>query len=298
MRLIKILLIGCVALAPWPTAAGTPYEVKVKCPIGGKTFTHISTGSYSTWGARPDGKPYGSWEFPMPLPVCPDNGLVVYREFAPADVAKLEPLVASAEYQALRESHTPYYRAHWLMKRTGEDAGDVAWTLLQASWQADGKRELKGRYQREFVEAVGAMGPGAKDLASLSLRARSINALRELGQFDLALARLDALDASWLDAPPGSTVGEVDEEDAENRQGWKNYLAELRMLVTRRDAAAEPLDVIPEQVAISYCAEGSQLLNEFGRRWCNTEERKAKVAELQKERAKWEAESKRLAPPQ
>jgi hypothetical protein len=69
------------------------------CPIGGKAFTFNTTSSHSSWGARPDGKPYGSWAFPLALPECPDNGLVLFKDYTPEEVAKLEPIVASEAYQ-------------------------------------------------------------------------------------------------------------------------------------------------------------------------------------------------------
>src|SRR5688572_24390460 len=96
------LWFSLTALAlPWlPASAGFPVPQTVKCPIGGKSFNHTTTGSYSIWGYRPDGKPYGSWEFPMELPQCPGNGLVVFDEFSGDEADRLKTLVESPEYKA------------------------------------------------------------------------------------------------------------------------------------------------------------------------------------------------------
>ena len=247
-----LLLTGMMGLGLLSPAAyaGTPYPIKMTCPVGGERFTHVATGSYSTWGARPDGKPYGSWTFPSPLPQCPKNGLVLFKEFTAPEVAKLRPLIASPEYRAMVQRDTPYYRASWLARTVAP--AEATWLLLQAAWEADDKIELRRRYLAEFAEAAAAQPRAADDeMAWLVLQARAVNARRELGQFEEAKKQLEALSSALAHRPAAKT--EDGEEDAERREGLASYLKDLETLVARRDASAEPLDVIPRREAAGKC---------------------------------------------
>jgi len=69
MKWMPLAVVLAALAGGTPAQAGMPYPEKMKCAVGGESFTHIGTMSYSTWGSRPDGKPYGSWRFPIELPV-------------------------------------------------------------------------------------------------------------------------------------------------------------------------------------------------------------------------------------
>jgi hypothetical protein len=59
--------LGSVALifSAAPAAhAGMPYTRSMTCAVGDEKFNFTTTGSYTVFGRRPDGKPYGSWHFP------------------------------------------------------------------------------------------------------------------------------------------------------------------------------------------------------------------------------------------
>lgn len=247
------------ALAAGEAQAGFPVTVKETCAVGGERFTHVTTGSYSTFGARPDGKPYGSWEFPLALAECPGNGLVMYRDFTADEKKRLKALLGSAEYKALRGSETSYYRAAWLERALVPDSADAPWILLQASWQADADPALKARYQREFAEAAAATAKPASgdDLDWLALQARAANARRELGEFDQALALLESLPTASLDVvvPEPTEANREAVDAAQNRRGWLEYLKGLEAVISRRDASAEPLDMVPPQVVADRCLD-------------------------------------------
>jgi hypothetical protein len=248
-----------VVLPAVPAPAGTPTTQRMTCPIGGGAFNFATTASYSTWGARPDGRPFGSWHFPLDLPECPDNGLVVYDQFNEADLARLRPLVASAEYQALRRSgDTPYYRAYWLMQRMGAPATDALWMLVQASWQTDGAPALRRRYLEELVERSPSLGE-PRDLTTVAVRARVINALRELGRFDEAAAMLAATPVETI-APDSSTV--------RSTADWRGHYRRLGIVIARGDASVEPLDMIPRREAEQRCAAEADRLDEAHRAIC------------------------------
>lgn len=240
-----------------PAEAGIPVEERMRCPIGNRSFTFTTTASYSTWGARPDGKPFGSWTFPLALPECPDNGLVVYDRFGPDDVRRITPLVASSDYQALRRSgDTSYYRAYWLMRRMDAPVANQLWMLVQAGWQAENGSPLRRRYLEELVARGPELGE-ARDEIGLAMRARVINALRELGRFDEALAMIRA------------TPLEIarDSEDVRARDDWRGHYAALERIVARSDSSVEPIDQIGRREAMRRCAE-TDALSETDRALC------------------------------
>jgi hypothetical protein len=259
MNLRAILSLSfAAALVPVAAEAGIPVTQRMTCPIGGGRFDFTTTGSYSTWGARPDGKPFGSWHFPLDLPECPANGLVVYREFSEAELERLRPLVASPEYQALRQSgDTPYYRAYWLMRRMDAPAPDTLWTLVQASWQAEPDPALRRRYLEELVAEAPRLGE-PDNVTVLAVRSRVINALRELGRFEEAEAMLRATPVESV-APDSATV--------RSTADWRGHYRTLAGLIERRDSSIEPIAMIPWREGRRRC-EQPDGLDEIQRATC------------------------------
>jgi len=253
MRVCLALLFGLLVAAPGAAQAGMPVTVKEKCAVGGESFDYTTTASYSTFGARPDGKPYGSWTFPLALPVCPTNGLVMYREFSEDEIARLPDLLASPEFVALRPAETPYYRAAWLAKALDPKAADRPWLLLDASWEADTDPVRKARYQAEFIAAATSAPAEPASLEWLALQARAINAQRELSRFDEAAAALKALPRDALTATSAAGDPAVAEQDDRQRAAWRQIIADLERTIARRDPSSEPLDMIPKNVAAAIC---------------------------------------------
>jgi hypothetical protein len=284
-NLIVAALLAAAAAAVSPALAGMPVTQKMTCPIGGKSFDFVTTASYSTFGERPDGKPYGSWTFPMALPECPDNGLVLYKEYDPEEVTKLEPLIASDAYQALRKAgDTQYYRAYWLMKEMGLGPERYLWALLQASWEADSKPALRARYLAELAEASGAVEARPADLNWIGMEGRAINALRELGRFDEALARLDKVPMTALAAAAGGGT----DKQAASRKGWSEYFRSLRTVIERKDSSSEPFDMIPRNIALGRCIDEAAKLEAQPRAFCEKES--AAVVVLRGRRAAFQKE--------
>src|SRR4051812_36684612 len=80
LGIVALAMAGAlVGLAPERAAALTMFDLEVTCPIDGKAFTTKAVAIYRQTGMRLDTKPLGSLLAPMPLPVCPDNGFVVYK---------------------------------------------------------------------------------------------------------------------------------------------------------------------------------------------------------------------------
>jgi hypothetical protein len=255
------------------------------CPIGGASFTYAPEASRPAFGTRPDGKPYGTGAFPGPLPECPDNGLVLYKDYSAAEVAKLEPIVAAADYQALRASDTQYYRAYSLMKALGESPEDYLWALLQASWEAVGKPDLRARYLAELADESGKVPAAPADINWIGMEGRAINALRELGRFDEALARLDKVPLTGLDVQvPAGPVTEPAVLAARQKRIWLAFFKAVRPVIERKDAQMEPFDLIPRTVAVQRCVEGGDSLAGDARAFCDRESAAVAAARAEKAR--------------
>jgi hypothetical protein len=264
----SVMLLGQGA----PLNAGMPVPVEITCPVGGKKFTFIDTMSSSRWGSRPDGKPYGSWTFPMPVPACPDNGLVMYRQFTEAEIKQLKGLLKTPDFQKVR-NETTYYRIAWFMRALHDkDEATVLWMINQASWQADGDPEIKARYQREFAEGMAALPKEPDSLDWIALQGRAANAWRELGDFERAKQVIASVSTNNLDVPiPAEVVsgttpsglgkaisnyGEI--MAAKSKRGWLSYFTDLKKLIERQDSSPEPIDMIPIREAASKCMDMKQ----------------------------------------
>ena len=274
---MRILLIASLLAAlagpagarvpPWNEAA--PVTRVETCPLGGGRFRHATTRFYRTDGERPDGKPFGSWTFPLALPECPGNGLLVYRHFGRSELPRLGRLVASPAYRALRKKHTPHYRAYWLMKAMKESPNLYVWSLIRATWEAQANPRLRKAYLTELA-GISAGPPDLEPLGWVALEARSINALRELGRFDEALARLEKFPVASLDIPipvrDGRNATRI--ADARSSRVWFAWFGALRAVIERRDASIEPLDLLPRSVALARCLDRVDRLDEAGRTFC------------------------------
>ena len=255
MRCAALALV--IAAMAAPANAGFPVETEVTCPVGGETFTYVTTGSYSTFGQRPDGKPFGSWTFPLALPECPSNALVVYREFKPDEIVLLTALVQSPEYQALKDE-TPYFRASWLAARMDRaDPLTSTFLLLSATWESDGVPETKSRYQRAFADAASAKPVDSAKRDTLFLRFRLANAYRELGDFAAANSALDSLPLDALDVtvPTGDDVPYEIESDARSRRFLFDAIPLMRKVIAAGDTSTEPLELMGDDYAASVCAD-------------------------------------------
>lgn len=217
------------------------------CPIGGEKFEGYEMMSNSYFGERPDGKPYSPTPV-RPIPECPKNGFVIFdKALTPAELARLTPLIETAEYRALREAETQYYRAWWLLSRSGRnDAYLEAEFLLTASWESDEEPDRKVRYQTAFVAAASSLVRDSNNSENwFWLNLRAANALRELGRFNEAAARLDSLDRE-----------EILPRDKAPLAGARFWIDGLRGLVQKRNRASEPLALMPPRMVARQCLDG------------------------------------------
>jgi hypothetical protein len=277
MRILLIApLLAALALpveargAEWAEAG--PVASVETCPLGGGRFRFATTRYYMTYGERPDGKPFGSWTFPLALPECPENGLIVYRHFERGELRRLERLVASPAYRALRKKGTPHYRAYWLLMAMKESPNLSVWNLIKATWEAEANPRLRKAYLAELAETVAGV-PDLDHIDWVVLEARSINALRELGRFDEALARLEKFPVASLNIPVPASNGRNATRiiDARSSRVWYTWFGVLKTVIERRDSSIEPLDLLPRSVALGRCLERVDRLDEAGRAFCARE---------------------------
>ncbi|QIO33097.1 hypothetical protein [Bradyrhizobium sp. 1(2017)] len=140
--------------------AMTRSTVEMTCPYDGVKFTFNAQNSGTSFGKQLDGMPVGAIESPWPLASCPTNGFVfVKAKYEDDELERLRPLILSAEFQAIR-SEAPYYRASWIMERTGASHAEVSNLLLQATWEA-GRTELGERIR---ANTPGISAKDARDL--------------------------------------------------------------------------------------------------------------------------------------
>ena len=289
--LVALLAAGAVLLPAAAPAQGTARRT-MTCPIGGESFDYVVPVGAPPLGERPDGKFYGT-PSPPPLPECPSNGLVLYKDYTPAEVEKLTPLVGSDDYQAVRKADTPYYRAYWLMKKMDVPAQIQLLALLQAGWEADGNAELRARYLAEFADASAKVERRPTDLRWIGMEARAVNALRELGKFDEAKARLEGIPLKSLDVkvPEGPPTDKVVGE-ARLRRAWLAFLTAMGPAIERKDASLEPFDLLPRSVALGRCLDGATGLADQQKAFCEKE--KPELDKLREARLRAAEEMKAL----
>ncbi|WP_189412701.1 hypothetical protein [Neogemmobacter tilapiae] len=114
--------------------AGTPVDEEVICPVGKKKFTITGTMSCSGSGTTMSLRRITSCDFVTELPVCPDNGLPVYREFDAAEIKQLKAFLKTDAYQTLL-LQSDYYRAFAIEQQLkGAGTSETYWLLQRGLW--------------------------------------------------------------------------------------------------------------------------------------------------------------------
>ena len=281
MMLLLALLLQVAQPAPVaspshpPPLHGGPQEMT--CPVGGERFPAWQASMYSTYGERPDGKPYSYLPFPFPVPECPGNKLIAFDKFSESEQAALASIIVTVDYRRLIETDTTYYRAYWLANKLGRSKPQALGLLLSAIWQVspgemseaatDENRAQLARYQSTFVSEVRHLSPSVEAKDRIWLEARAANAARQMMQFD---------EAERLRKQAVKSLAGVTE-----KRGWDTYLATLHDVISRNDASVEPLDMIPEQ-QVAFTCINQQPLNAFDRAACAKPKVAARIAELRK----------------
>ena len=168
------------------------YAKEMECPIGGEKFTSLILGTYSTYGRHLDWEPVSYMRFPTPIPVCPENGLVVTeKEYSNDKLEKLKLLVESKEYKELyKQQHATYFLYAKTLELADEKSSDQWWLYLNATWEADncGNKERYKQYAGLTISEAKIklvdLTPGEEDYWVLSIIIA--NMYRRIGSFDKA----------------------------------------------------------------------------------------------------------------
>ena len=262
LRLILLFLLSAT-LAPVAAAQGDENLDKrsFTCPLGGKTFTQEVGYSAFPLITLPDGSWLGDALMDVQIPVCPDNGLVIlpdyaameasdeqrmtYGDYSVAERARLPGLIADPAYLALK-SDNRHAQAYWLATKLGRPASTRFHLLQRSTWAT-----IDPMLRKRRVEQFAADGPALIDAMDESADARRlystyiVNALRELGRFDEALARLDANDSAYPlpDSPPGTEL----------TIRIENFVDPLRTAIAERDDDRFPVDLLDQRIANDIC---------------------------------------------
>jgi hypothetical protein len=261
---ISGLFVLLAAPAPAAESQAEPYvfdQREFACPVGGAKFTQDV--SYSTFSlvTFPDGSYPGDERIDAEIPVCPDNGLVIlpdfaamaapgnnsmiYADYSAAELASLPALIVDPTYAALKPDGR-HIQALWLATRLGRPAFTRFNLLQRATWAA-----VDPALRRRLVARLAEEGPGLIDAADLPDQSRRhyrffiVNALRELGRFDEALALIDAIERQ---GPPVRAP-----VDPDNMYGPDEYAPQMRALIAEKDMERYPVRLMPPKWAASAC---------------------------------------------
>ena len=194
-----VLLLFCVSAK---SAEGVP--VPRICPIDGKKFQYLAPNAPPSRELHLDMKPLDSTA-PWPHPKCPGNGFVLYkRDFTDEELARLRGYVLSSEYRSLSEKHPTRYLEAVLRKRLGESPYAVAWSLVQASWEAYSDPMRYQQYAEEALAIYDAIPLQALPDIRHRILKRMISGelARRLGLFESAKDRfLEMRDSAELANP-------------------------------------------------------------------------------------------------
>lgn len=202
--MLRILLWSALLSIAMRAGAAEGVPVDRICPLDGKRFQYLAPNAPPNREIALDMKPIDDTA-PWPHPKCPDSGFVLYkRDFTGAELDRLREFVLGKEYRALSEQHGTRYLEAMLRKYLGESPYAIAWSLVQASWEAYADPVRYKQYAEEALATYDAI-----PLQSLSdIRHRILKRMmsgelaRRLGQFESARDRfLEMRDSGELAKP-------------------------------------------------------------------------------------------------
>lgn len=187
-----------IAILAWAASAGFPVSKDMTCPVGGEEFTITTTSSCSS-GHGPTTMSLftpSSCDFVTRLPQCPSNGLPLYRDFSPAEVALLDEFVGSEDYRGARV-HSRWLLAdvvaEYLEEMTGQRDPERLYLLLGGfRYESLGTFGDK-TYTRRFEALVQERITDVAEAERPYLQALLAFALVKIGDQDAARATVDSI---------------------------------------------------------------------------------------------------------
>ncbi len=191
---VALLVLVAIPIA----GASTVAEEEFTCPIGGQKFKATIAMSGSQFGQNLDLRPIGAIISPWPVPKCPKNGFVLFKDdaFSSDELKALEPFVMSDRYQAAQKIESDYYLVALLERQLKMPASEIAYSLLRATWEVTADDRYP-RYAQEALDAFDGLLADASSRVDRKMRqnyaAVSGELERRLGKFGKAKARFLAL---------------------------------------------------------------------------------------------------------
>ena len=172
-----------------------------KCPIGNESFESLSLGTHSKFGVYLDWKPVSYMDFPVPLPVCPSNGLVMTKEnYTATELKTLSAIIMANDYKEIFENqNSSYYLYAKINEKLQDEAVDQWWLLLNSTWEAYGCKN-KSKYTKYALETIQEAEKSLDSLNSTDdnywlLHIIISNLNRRIGDFETAKTWLNKLEA-------------------------------------------------------------------------------------------------------
>jgi hypothetical protein len=238
------------------------YDVRqFTCPIGGKVFEQEVGYSAFPLITLPDGSWLGDTEIGVQIPVCPDNGLVLipdlsksaqegsdriaYADYTTAELARLPALIADPAYIALKEDGR-YAQAWWLATQLGRPAEDRFFMLQRSTWATRDPAKRKRLVKRLAEEGPAIIAAfNGKEAVKSYHGIYIVNALREIGRFDEALALLDQLEAKGEPIPG--------QPDPDNIYGPGDADGPMRLAIAQKDDGRFAAELLPAKMVNDIC---------------------------------------------
>ena len=108
-RTIFLIALFC---APATLAIAEENSVEKTCPIDGKVFEYRLPPESTSRGLYLDMKPVEPGKSSWPLPKCPGNGFVLYKDrFSESKIRKFRQFVLSEPYRSMVDGHPTHYLA-------------------------------------------------------------------------------------------------------------------------------------------------------------------------------------------
>lgn len=263
VRLAAMMLLSAILVPP---AAGRDDEAvdqrSFTCPLNDRTFTQDVGYSAFPLITLPDGSWLGDTEIGVQIPVCPDNGLVLipdlskssaeagddrilYADYSAAERTRLPALIADPEYAAL-QADGRYAQAYWLASRLERPAEDRFFMLQRSTWATRDpvlRKKLVARFAAEAPALIDAFG-GAETKRRYH-RIYVVNALRELGRFNEALAMLDSIEKSGPPVPG--------QPDPDSIYGPGEAAGPMRRALIGKDDGRFAAELLPKKMVSQVC---------------------------------------------
>ncbi|MET1413812.1 hypothetical protein ABVF61_16190 [Roseibium sp. HPY-6] len=196
--------------------SGSPVRGEKTCPLGGEKFEIVETMMCTIMGRTMSFRQVTTCEFVTKLPVCPSNGLPLYREFSERELEQLGKFVETEDYKVIRKL-PPWQRAYKLAEVLEHTRSKGAFLiLLQAFWFENEALLKNGDLFEEFIEEAEAeFGRVDKEKPFVAA----------ITGYALALADETELADEWL-ARAVSLADAMDEQN-ENADYLRAYLSRV-----------------------------------------------------------------------